>query len=118
MSKRPAYRTIWTGTAIEFRLVLEELSPGGRWEEDSYCRYRTLDAAVVNFWPTTGTVNFQGPHESALGIEQALIGRSDPRYMVALSKRAVPPLIRVRRDAVITKTHLRGICPTKNYGQG
>ena len=92
MSKRPA-RTIWTGTAAEFRAIMEQISPGGRWEKDDYCRYRTVDGAVANFWPTRGTVNFQGPPESALGLERALIGRSDPRYMVELPKRAVTLLI-------------------------
>jgi hypothetical protein len=93
MSKRPVMRTIWTGTAAEFRAILEQISPGGRWEKDDYYRYRTVDGAVANFWPTR-TVNFQGTSESARGLERALIGRSDPRYMVELSKRAVPLLIK------------------------
>ena len=97
MSKRPVMRTIWTGTAAEFRAILEQISPGGCWEEDICCRYRTLDGAVANFWPTTGTVHFQGPPEAAVRLEQALIGRSDPRYMVELSKRAVHHLFNVGR---------------------
>jgi hypothetical protein len=93
MSKRPVMRTIWTGTAADFRAILEQISPRGRWEEDNYCRYRTVDGGVVNFWPKTSTVNFQGQSQSASRVEQILIGSSDSRYRVELSKRAVPLLI-------------------------
>jgi hypothetical protein len=40
--------------------------PGG------FVRFRCCSGGILNYWPTTGTINFQGPAAAAAELEQAL----------------------------------------------
>jgi hypothetical protein len=37
-----------------------------------YWRFVGCSGALLNFWPQTGTINFQGPKAAAAELEQAL----------------------------------------------
>jgi hypothetical protein len=96
-------RGYWKSTADKLRDVLEEVSPEGQWQEhNNYFMYRTIDGAVVNFWPSTGRFNLQGTQEAMTAMDKAMRSRSDPRLEieepVRESKRTVRALFRTNGD--------------------
>jgi hypothetical protein len=58
----------------------------GEWsfhKKSYFYRFRTSTGAILNWWPTTGTINFQGHHArefETLFLEHALaeVARSEP----------------------------------------
>lgn len=47
----------------------------GVWEKmpTGYVRFVCHTGALLNWWPSTGSVNFQGPRDAASQFEQALL---------------------------------------------
>lgn len=47
----------------------------GKWEPmpAGFWRFRCSDGAILNWWQSTGTFNFQGPADAANRLKQALI---------------------------------------------
>jgi hypothetical protein len=71
----------------------------GEWsfhKKSYFYRFRTSTGAILNWWPTTGTISFQGHHArefETLFIEHALIGvaQSEPTLVCEESAwQAVP----------------------------
>lgn len=46
----------------------------GKWHKmaNGYRRFDCKDGAILNWWPSTGTINFQGPTEKADAFRKAL----------------------------------------------
>src|SRR4029077_9907017 len=60
---------------------LQELVAGtgisGEWVESrQQIQYRTDSGAILNYWESTGTVNFQGSHDSAKELQAAMFPAS------------------------------------------
>lgn len=54
------------GTYEEFKEMVDRTGEVGTWKEDSQkVEYRTKANAVMNSWPKTGTIHFQGPKDAA-----------------------------------------------------
>lgn len=50
------------GEYDELKRIVASLNLPGEWSEAKDCvQFRTKDGAVLNWFPTTGTINFQGP---------------------------------------------------------
>lgn len=73
----------------------------GKWEPmpAGFWRFRCRDGAILNWWQSTGTFNFQGPPDAASRLKQALVAAvSDmapnrplaPPVPSFLAKRLVP----------------------------
>jgi hypothetical protein len=37
----------------------------------NHYQYRAMTGAVLNWWPSTGTINFQGPESAATDLKEA-----------------------------------------------
>jgi len=58
------------GTIQQLKQMIEELKVGGIWlEKSNFWQFKTIDANF-NFYPTTGTILFQGKHSEKLQLEQ------------------------------------------------
>jgi len=71
MSRSPAR---FKGGLNQLQTIVELLNIPGRWEfmQAEYWRYRCEDGAILNWWPSTGTLNLQGPPAAARDFEHAL----------------------------------------------
>ena len=86
----------------KFRGSLEELQElvattgiSGEWvESKQQIQYRTDSGAILNYWESTGTLNFQGAPDSAKELEAEMFPDS------AGSTRACSPQANTRRTAV------------------
>ena len=47
----------------------------GRWDwmPEEFWQFRRPDGAILNFWPTTGTFDFQGPPAARDAFERAFV---------------------------------------------
>ncbi len=64
------------GDSNELEARLSALGYEGRWSEDNGKRvFRSDDGAILNWWPSTGTLNVQGTKPARIKLEEAL---SDP----------------------------------------
>jgi hypothetical protein len=73
---------IWRGTFPELRLLIDELGMVGAWRVGDQCQYRTDRGIFVNFWPSTGTVNFQGPQGAASSLREEFLARAGEKAVV------------------------------------
>lgn len=87
-------RKIFPGTIEQLREIVALTGVPGEWEwmRASYWRYRCDDGAILNWWPSTGTFNFQGPAAAANAFKWALI------EVVALTQYPVRALPDMRRQ--------------------
>lgn len=62
------------GSFDELRAIVGATGISGRWEwmHVKYWRFRSDTSAILNFWPTTGTINFQGPHTAVDDLKVAV----------------------------------------------
>lgn len=64
----------YEGTLDQLRADVAETGIRGDWQKmpRGYWRYRTKDGAILNWWPSTDALNFQGPQAEAAHLEQRL----------------------------------------------
>jgi hypothetical protein len=68
---RPSYK--FHGTLPQLQRVVSATGFEGRWETSPHGhQYRCSMGAILNWWPSTGTLNFQGPAWAAAEFESAL----------------------------------------------
>jgi hypothetical protein len=74
----------WNGNFSELRVFVQELTAVGAWRTcDGQCQqYRTDGGVVVNFWPSTGTINFQGRRDAASVLRQKFLARAGDKAVV------------------------------------
>ena len=70
---RPTRR--FRGTIEQLASVVSAAGVAGRWEymPAAYWRYVCTDGAVLNWWPSSKSFNFQGPAEARKAFEQRLL---------------------------------------------
>lgn len=68
------------GTHIALKKRLASMGVHGKWVKlaDGIYQFRTVDGAILNWWRSTKTVNFQGPKLEAEQLKQAFLYRSQP----------------------------------------
>ena len=59
------------GTLDELKALLEQAGFSGRWSDDGRGKhsFRSSENGVLNWWPNTGSLNFQGKAESKTKLE-------------------------------------------------
>lgn len=64
----------YRGTIEELKGLVERAGIRGEWKEDGQGKhsFRSIEAGVINWWPSTGTLNVQGPADAKLKLEAAL----------------------------------------------
>ncbi len=64
----------FNGSFEQLQLIVELTGTEGAWQPIPYgwC-YRCHSGALLNWWPNTGAVTFQGPPERAAEFEAALL---------------------------------------------
>jgi hypothetical protein len=64
----------FSGTIEQLKLAISSMGFVGTWQAmpRGYWRFLCQSGAILNWWPTTGTLNVQGPAESANAFERAL----------------------------------------------
>lgn len=64
----------YRGTIEELKGLVERAEIPGDWDDDGQGKhsFRSKDAGVFNWWPSTGTLNVQGPAYAKARIEAAL----------------------------------------------
>ena len=62
------------GTFEQLEWIISAAGVPGEWETmpAGYFRFVCRTGAILNWWPSTGTVNFQGPCEPSSDLELAL----------------------------------------------
>ena len=61
------------GSFVELQELVAATGIDGEWvEQGPHKQYRTDNGAILNFWSSTGTVNFQGPPSAAQELEAAI----------------------------------------------
>ena len=54
--------------------IVEFIRVPGRWaESENHCQFRAASGAVLNYWKTTGTINFQGAARAAAELKAMLL---------------------------------------------
>ncbi|HUE79587.1 MAG TPA: hypothetical protein VMN38_08150 [Sphingomicrobium sp.] len=68
-------RKSFRGGLAQFDAVIAATGSAGAWEEmpAGYWRFRRADGAILNWWPSTGTFNFQGQPAAAKAFERELV---------------------------------------------
>ena len=82
------------GEFTELQSILLELNYSGLWSDEGAKKvFRCDDGAVLNWWPSTGTIQFQGPLNVSNKLEKAvstLVGLADIVSAVSSSSIANP----------------------------
>ena len=67
-------------TCLDFEALRKTIALtgiSGRWiERNNHCEFRTGDGAVLNYWKSKGTINFQGSELAAEELRIALFKRA------------------------------------------
>jgi hypothetical protein len=72
-----ACQQISCGDFRALRQVIALTGIAGRWTEtENHCQFRTGNGAVLNYWKTTGTMNFQGSKRAAAELKAMLLRRA------------------------------------------
>lgn len=68
-------RTRFLGTLEQLQKNVALTGVAGEWQPmpADYWRYRCDNGAILNWWPSTKTYNFQGPKDAKRAFEQRLI---------------------------------------------
>lgn len=63
------------GTIEDLKSLIERASIIGEWDYDQQGKhsFRSREAGVINWWPSTGTLNVQGPAGAKARLEEALV---------------------------------------------
>ena len=62
------------GEFSELESLVDEMGYKGQWEDDNGKKaFRSEDKAVLNWWPSTGTLQFQGPATPKTKFEEAMM---------------------------------------------
>lgn len=79
------------GSYQQLQAIVSITGSPGSWElmQAGYWRFMCRDGAILNWWPSTGTVNFQGPLAERQAFELALI---DVAYPLKAQRPALPDL--------------------------
>jgi hypothetical protein len=68
---------ITCGDFDALKRILELVGVPGRWAEtENHCQFRARSGAVLNYWKTTGTINFQGSERAAAELKAMLLRRA------------------------------------------
>jgi len=68
---------ITCGDFDALKKIVELIGVPGRWAEtQNHCQFRTDSGAVLNYWKTTGTINFQGSERAAAELRAMLLRRA------------------------------------------
>jgi hypothetical protein len=68
---------ITCGDFDALKKIVELIGLPGRWSEnENHCQFRAGSGAVLNYWKTTGTVNFQGSERAAAELRAMLLRRA------------------------------------------
>jgi hypothetical protein len=68
---------ITCGDFDALRKIVELVGLPGRWAEtENHCQFRARSGAVLNYWKTTGTINFQGSERAATELRAMLLRRA------------------------------------------
>ena len=71
---RPISSRRFLGTILQLQEIVAMTNLDGKWAPIPHgWSYRCQSGALLNWWPTTGTINFQGSHGVAAEFEAALI---------------------------------------------
>jgi hypothetical protein len=77
---------IWLGNFPELCILLDELGMVGAWRTGDHCQYRT-DSGVLNYWPSTRTINFQGPQHAASALREKFLARAGEKVVIRTKAR-------------------------------
>ena len=77
--KRPAE---WLGNLAELQELVAAISTPGRWRKGEHWQYRTDNGAYLNFWPSTGTINFQGRSPAAEMLREKFAAVAGYKFVV------------------------------------
>lgn len=71
----PRRQRHFSGPFEQLRGILGLTKAVGDWQSmpAGYWRFVCRDGAILNWWPSTGTFNFQGPAAATNALERALI---------------------------------------------
>jgi hypothetical protein len=59
------------------RYVITRTGIAGDWTKgDNYHQFRATNGAVLNYWKSTGTINFQGPESAAAELKTTILQRA------------------------------------------
>ena len=74
-SRRLALQRKFNGQFDRLAAIVMATGSPGRWEwmPAEFWQFRRPDGAILNWWPTTGTFNFQGPAAARDEFERALV---------------------------------------------
>jgi hypothetical protein len=68
---------ITCGNFKVLRYVVAHTGIAGKWtKEGNQRQFRTNSGAVLNYWKTTGTINFQGSQRAAAELRAMLLRRA------------------------------------------
>jgi hypothetical protein len=68
---------ITCGDFDALKKIVELIGVPGRWaESENHCQFRAPSGAVLNYWKTTGTINFQGSQRAAAELRAMLLRRA------------------------------------------
>jgi hypothetical protein len=68
---------ITCGDFDALRKIVELIGVSGRWAEtQNHCQFRAPSGAVLNYWKTTGTINFQGSERAAAELKAMVLQRA------------------------------------------
>jgi hypothetical protein len=68
---------ITCGNFKVLRYVVARTGIPGKWTtEGNHRQFRTNSGAVLNYWKTTGTINFQGSERAAAELRAMLLRRA------------------------------------------
>jgi hypothetical protein len=68
---------ITCGDFDALRKIVELVGLPGRWAEtENHCQFRCRSGAVLNYWKTTGTINFQGSERAAAELKAVVLQRA------------------------------------------
>ena len=84
------------GEFSELEAFVSELGCKGQWEDENSKRvFRSEDKAILNWWPTTGTMQIQGPAAAKIQLEKALTKAlfGDPSASVVSNSNAPPSVL-------------------------
>lgn len=85
----------YRGTIEELMRLIEAAGIRGEWSDDGQGKhsFRSKEAGLINWWPSTGTLNLQGPVEAKATLVAALANQSVDQTTGGLpTPQAAPPL--------------------------
>lgn len=59
------------GSFEALKIVVDATGASGEWrDQDNHHQFRANDGAILNWWESSGTIQFQGPPEEKQSFEQ------------------------------------------------